>query len=156
MVPRWVELMQFLAPFKVAQGPHAADRTRQKWVPVYSSVPCKYSWGQILVSRWVELNPLGCRSIPELQTSTWCLSPHKALSSLGAFITFPKSIYKHVSIPIIKTPLQTPFSSCCVYHRSLRITITSIQCVPEKKQTPETKGCCDQVQGCMTVVIPSS
>ena len=47
---------------------------------------------------------------------------------------------------------------CCVYHRSLRITITSIQCVPEK-QTPETKGCCDQVPtwpGCMPVVIPSS
>ena len=40
-----------------------------------------------------------------------------------------------------------------------RITITEsrIQCVPEK-QTPETKGCCDQVPawpGCMTVVIPS-
>ena len=26
----------------------------------------------------------------------------------------------------------------------------------KKKQIPETKGCCDQVQGCMTVVIPSS
>ena len=41
-----------------------------------------------------------------------------------------------------------------------RITITEsrIQCVPEK-QTPETKGCCDQVPawpGCMTAVIPSS
>ena len=56
----WINAI--LAPFKVAQGPHAADRTRQKWIPVYSSVPCKYSWGQILVSRWVELNPLGCRS----------------------------------------------------------------------------------------------
>ena len=57
----WINAI--LAPFKVAQGPHATDRTRQKWVPVYSSVPCKYSWGQILVSRWVELNPLGCRSM---------------------------------------------------------------------------------------------
>ena len=50
---------------------------------------------------------------------------------------------------------QTPFSNCCVYHRSLRITITSIQCVPDK-QTPETKGCCDRSPatpawpGCMT------
>ena len=27
---------------------------------------------------------------------------------------------------------------------------------PRKKQTPETKGCCDQVPGGMTVVIPLS
>ena len=59
---------------------------------------------------------------------------------------FPRVETRHVSIPIIKTPLQTPFetpfSCCCVYHRSLRITITSIQCVPcrRKKTHPWNKG----------------
>ena len=30
--------------------------------------------------------------------------------------------------------------------------VLPIQCVPEK-QNPETKGCCDKVLGCMTIII---
>ena len=32
----------------------------------------------------------------------------------------------------------------------------SLYSASQKKQNPETKGCCDQVPGCMTVVIPLS
>ena len=50
---------------------------------------------------------------------------------------------------------ETPFSSCCVYHRSLSIASTSreeayvgrweIYSASQKKQTPETKVCCDHL-----------
>ena len=50
---------------------------------------------------------------------------------------------------------ETPFSSCCVYHRSLSIASTSreeanvgrweIYSASQKEQTPETKVCCDHL-----------
>ena len=82
------------------------------------------------------------------------------------FITIPlaKQGLRLSPFPRVETRFNThnqnafanAFLELLRYHRSLRLTSMSIQCVPEKKQTPETKGRCDQVPRCMTVAIPVS
>ena len=42
------------------------------------------------------------------------------------------------------------FSNLLHQHSEKRVTYTVR---PRKKQNPETKGCCDQVPGCMTIII---
>ena len=61
---------------------------------------------------------------------------------ISVFTICPRDPQKWTIAPALKPPLQTPFSSCYVYRRSLRITITSIQCVPKerKKTDPWNKG----------------
>ena len=52
------------------------------------------------------------------------LAQTRIRSHLGCIFLFRNLI---VSIPTIKTLFETPFSSCCVYHRSLSIASTSRQ-----------------------------